>query len=111
MPRHTIDQVQALAYRALRNAGASEAMATSTARALAEAEAQGMPSHGLSRIGQYTTHLRNGRADGNAVPAVVRSRGGAALIDAGPAWPFPPARWRWTRRSRARASMASPSPA
>lgn len=68
---------------ALRAAGASDSMADATARALVRAEAQGLGSHGLSRVGQYTTHLRNGRADGRAVPKVVRQRDGAVLIDAG----------------------------
>ncbi len=58
-------------------------MATTTAHALVAADAQGLASHGVSRIPQYTTHLRNGRADGQAQPKVVKSRGGAALIDAG----------------------------
>ncbi|MCE7876423.1 MAG: Ldh family oxidoreductase, partial [Betaproteobacteria bacterium PRO3] len=34
-------------------------------------------------------HLRNGRADGNAVPQVVRERGGACLVDAGCGLAFP----------------------
>ena len=41
-------------------------MAESTARALVLAEAQGLGSHGLSRVAQYATHLRNGRVDGAA---------------------------------------------
>ncbi|MBP6252245.1 MAG: Ldh family oxidoreductase [Rubrivivax sp.] len=74
---------------ALRTAGASEAMAASTAQALVLAEAQGLGSHGLSRVAQYTTHLRNGRADGQAVPTVARRRGGAILVDAGEGLAFP----------------------
>ena len=61
---------------------------------------------------QYATHLRNGRADGDAVPRVVaraRRRGARRRRAAGSR--FPPARWRSTRRSRARASSASRSPA
>jgi (2R)-3-sulfolactate dehydrogenase (NADP+) len=67
---------------ALRAAGANEAMASATARALVLAEAQGLGSHGLGRMAQYTTHLRNGRVDGNAVPTLRREKGAAALIDA-----------------------------
>lgn len=74
---------------ALRTAGASEAMAASTAQALVLAEAQGLGSHGLSRVAQYTAHLRNGRADGQAVPTVARRRGGAILVDAGEGLAFP----------------------
>jgi (2R)-3-sulfolactate dehydrogenase (NADP+) len=73
----------------LRRAGASEAMALSTARALVLAEAQGLGSHGLSRVPQYATHLRNGRVAGDAVARVVRSKGGAVLVDAGEGLAFP----------------------
>jgi (2R)-3-sulfolactate dehydrogenase (NADP+) len=58
-------------------------MAAATARALVYAEMQGLASHGVQRIPQYATHLRNGRADGAAKPRIVNARGGAVLIDAG----------------------------
>ena len=74
---------------ALQAAGASPAMARSTAKALVMAEAQGIGSHGLSRVAQYSTHLRNGRVAGAAVP-VVRSRHGAAVVvDAAEGLAFP----------------------
>jgi (2R)-3-sulfolactate dehydrogenase (NADP+) len=53
------------------------------------AEAQGQGGHGLSRVAQYATHLRNGRADGAAVAAVLRRKGGALLVDAGEGLAFP----------------------
>jgi (2R)-3-sulfolactate dehydrogenase (NADP+) len=81
--------LQALVQRALREAGAGEAMAASTARALVLAEAQGIGSHGLSRVAQYVTHLKNGRVDAAAVPRVVAQRGGAVLVDAGCGLAFP----------------------
>jgi (2R)-3-sulfolactate dehydrogenase (NADP+) len=77
------------ATRALRDAGANEAMAASTARALVLAQAQGIVSHGLSRVAQYATHLRNGRVDGTAVATVVRSHGAALLVDAKQGLAFP----------------------
>jgi (2R)-3-sulfolactate dehydrogenase (NADP+) len=83
------DEAVRLAAAALRDAGASEAMAQSTARALVLAEAQGIGSHGLSRVAQYATHLRNGRADGNAVAQVVREHGAALLVDAKAGLAFP----------------------
>lgn len=67
---------------ALRAAGANDAMASATARALVLAEAQGLASHGLGRVAQYATHLRNGRVNGNAVPTPRREKGAAVLIDA-----------------------------
>jgi len=87
--RLTREQLELLARRALANAGANAAMAQATARALVEADAQGLASHGVSRIAQYAAHLRNGRADGSAQPRVARAKGGAVLVDAGCGLAFP----------------------
>lgn len=89
MPTLTYSESRDMAQRALANAGASESTARVTARALADAEAQGLSSHGLSRVAQYATHLRNGRADGHAVPVIARERGGAILVDAREGLAFP----------------------
>ena len=89
MAHISMDQARDLVGRALRKAGANEAMATATARALVLAEAQGLASHGLSRVPQYTTHLRNGRADGAAVAVVARRKGAAVLVDARQGLAFP----------------------
>ena len=62
-------------------------------RALVYADAHGLASHGVSRVPQYSTHLRNGRADGDAQPQIVNAKGGTVLVDAYAASPFPPARW------------------
>ena len=82
-------EVQALVSRQLQSAGASIATADCTARALVLAESQGLGSHGLSRVAQYSTHLRNGRANGTAVPQVLKRKGGALLIDAQEGLAFP----------------------
>lgn len=89
MAHISMDQARDLVGRALRKAGANEAMATATARALVLAEAQGLASHGLSRVPQYTTHLRNGRADGAAIAVVARRKGAAVLVDARQGLAFP----------------------
>lgn len=89
MTRLSVQQATALAERALRGAGAGEAMAVCTARALVLAEAQGIVSHGLSRVPQYATHLRNGRADGKALATVARRHGAAVLVDARMGLAFP----------------------
>ncbi len=78
-----IAEVQALVADRLMRAGANESMARSAAHALVLAEAQGLGSHGLSRVAQYAGHLRNGRVNRDAMPAVVGGRGGALLVDAG----------------------------
>jgi (2R)-3-sulfolactate dehydrogenase (NADP+) len=82
MPRASVAELEALATRALAAAGAHADMARATAHALVTAEAQGLASHGLSRVPQYATHLRNGRANGAAIPVVARHRHGAVLVDA-----------------------------
>ena len=77
-----VEELEHVMASALRRSGASESMARATARALAAAEMEGLPSHGASRIPQYCGHVRNGRANGSAVPAVVRDSRAACLVDA-----------------------------
>jgi (2R)-3-sulfolactate dehydrogenase (NADP+) len=71
-----------LIARVLQHAGAHRDMAQATANALVLAQSQGLESHGLSRVSQYATHLLNGRVNGQAIPTVVKRKGGALLIDA-----------------------------
>ena len=81
--------LRSLVSQALQRAGATAAMADSTARALVLAEAQGLGSHGLSRVAQYATHLRNGRVNGAAVAQLLRQHGGALVVDAHEGLAFP----------------------
>jgi len=85
----TLEALHDLAERALARAGANPAMAAATARALVYADAQGLASHGVSRVPQYATHLANGRADGAVEPQVLRAKGGAVLVDARCGLAFP----------------------
>lgn len=78
-----------LATKALQQAGAAPNAAIATARALVAADAQGLASHGVSRVPQYVAHLRLGRVDGLARPSIIRERGGAVLIDAASGFAFP----------------------
>ena len=87
--RLTLPDLRARVQAALTSAGASPGMAANAARALVLAEAQGLGSHGLSRVAQYATHLRNGRVDGSAVARVVRRKGGAIVVDADEGLAFP----------------------
>jgi (2R)-3-sulfolactate dehydrogenase (NADP+) len=82
MARISMDDACARVAASLQAAGANPAMAQASARSLVLAQAQGLASHGLSRVAQYTAHLRNGRVNGAALPGVVKSRGAAALVDA-----------------------------
>ena len=89
MPKLKSRELAELATRALRNAGASQAMAASTVRALLYADTHGLTSHGVSRIPQYAAHLKNGRADGAAIPKVTNKKAAACLIDAHNGLAFP----------------------
>lgn len=89
MSKVSIEQLNTLAGAALMRAGASAAMARSTAAALVTAEAQGLASHGLSRVAQYAGHLRHGRVNGNAEPRVIRAKTAACLVDADEGLAFP----------------------
>ena len=83
MTRLALAEARARVAAALVRAGAHADMAEATADALVLAEAQGLASHGLSRVAQYAVHLRNGRVDGAAMPRVATSRGAVAIVDAG----------------------------
>jgi (2R)-3-sulfolactate dehydrogenase (NADP+) len=82
MPTLTMKDLEDLVIAGLVRAGAGPAMARSTAQALVAAEAEGMASHGLFRVAQYAGHLRSGRVDGAAQPAVVARKPAACLVDA-----------------------------
>ena len=84
-----IENLRQRVASALQAAGAGAAMAESAAAALVLAEMQGLGSHGLSRVAQYATHLRNGRVEGAAVAKVVKSKGAALLVDAAHGLAFP----------------------
>lgn len=87
--RLTLAEAEARVAAALRAAGANDTTAQATAQALVLAEAQGLGSHGFSRVVQYATHLRNGRVNRDAVPRVAQRKGGALLIDAEEGLAFP----------------------
>jgi (2R)-3-sulfolactate dehydrogenase (NADP+) len=82
-----------LACTALERAGANHRMAEAAARHLVRAEAQGLPTHGLSRVPFYCGMVRGGRADGAAQPIMVAERAGACLIDNRDGLPYVSAQW------------------
>ena len=89
MPLIKSDDLRTLVARALTHAGATNAAAASTARALVAADEQGIATHGASRTSHYVGHLRNARVIGDAVPRIAHERGGACLIDAGNGLAYP----------------------
>ena len=82
-----------LGCTALERAGAHSAMAQAAARHLVQAEAQGLPTHGMSRVPFYCSMLRNGRADGSSHPAMVSDRAAACLIDNRDGLPYVSVEW------------------
>ncbi|HKA41954.1 MAG TPA: Ldh family oxidoreductase [Burkholderiales bacterium] len=89
--RCSIEEATRLAARALRRAGASRSMASMTAEALVAAETEGLAGHGLSRVALYAQHLREGRTDGKAKPALLKRKGATCLVDAAGGLAFPAA--------------------
>ena len=82
-----------LAHAALEKAGAHSKMAEAAARHLVQAEEQGLPTHGMSRVPFYCAMLRNGRADGSAQPALVTERAAVCLIDNADGLPYVSVEW------------------
>lgn len=81
-PKLSIDELTQLVATALTRAGASNAMAGATARALVSAEMAELGGHGLSRVQLYAKHVKEGRASGTAEPRIAHEKGAACLIDA-----------------------------
>ncbi len=71
-----------LALAAFAAAGLSEARARPAARALVQAEQDGLPSHGLARVPFYAAQLRSGKVVAGAEPRLVRN-GAVIRVDAG----------------------------
>lgn len=81
-------ELHALAVGALTRSGARAGMAEAAARHLVQAEAQGLPTHGMSRIPVYASMLKTGRSDGRAEPRITTGASGVCLIDNGDALPY-----------------------
>lgn len=83
MPILTLEDVEALAHRALTGSGASAAQADPTARSMRDAEAEGLRNIGLGYLPTYCSHLRCGKVHGSAVPVVDAPDGAVLRVDAG----------------------------
>ena len=81
MPTLTRDTICNTTYRLLCAAGASEKHADTVANHLADANLAGHDSHGLIRIPQYLTEIKEGRLDPIAQPEVVNQSPGMAQIN------------------------------
>ncbi len=87
--RFTIEDLSELALRALQASDVSEDNARTVAEALVAAEADGLASHGISRIPFYAEQAKSGKVDGHAVPSVDLPAKAAVLVDARNGFAFP----------------------
>ena len=74
--------VEDLTRDVLARAGAAAAVADSVARVIRHAEERGQRRRGLGLVPHMVEHLRSGRVDGQAQPAVAVSAPGAVTCDA-----------------------------
>ncbi|MGD8326290.1 MAG: Ldh family oxidoreductase [Sphingomonadales bacterium] len=85
----SLEDAQALAIKALCANKTSEANATSVARALVAAEADGQSGHGLARLSSYTAQARIGKVDGHAIPEVEDIGSSSLRVDGGLGFAYP----------------------
>lgn len=89
MGRMRLAELETLAARAFTRSKTSEANARAVARALVAAEADGLPSHGLSRLAAYCDQAIAGKVDGFATPKVGRPKPAVIAVDAASGFAFP----------------------
>ena len=87
--KYSVSDVHALCTEAFTACKVTSAQAGPTIDALILAEAQGLASHGISRVPMYLAHVTHGRVNPNAVPVVQQQSASAALINADNGFAFP----------------------
>jgi len=87
--RLTTEQLRSLAAAAFERAGAAEPVAALMARVHADADRDGIASHGVARVPGLCAQLRAGRIDGRAVPEVTVLKPGLIVADARGGFPQP----------------------
>ncbi len=83
----TLNDIEDIAYRALKAVGTGEVHAKALAVATAATEADGVASHGLAYIPIYCEHVTCGKVDGQAAPTLDNPRPAALVADAGTGFP------------------------
>ena len=89
MPTLSLAQAERLVIDTLTRCRTEPGNATSVARALVAAEADGLKGHGLSRLPMYAAQAKMGKVDGFAVPKVTRPKPSLLAIDAAHGFAFP----------------------
>lgn len=85
----SLHAARALARAVLVAAGASGPAAEATAEALVAADADGIASHGLSRLPAYADQIRSGKVKGRAEPALEWTSLSTLRVDAREGLAFP----------------------
>ena len=85
----SIDELALLAARALEASNVSADNARVVAEALVAADADGLSSHGVSRIPFYADQAKSGKLDGHAVASVALPAKAAVRVDAQNGFAFP----------------------
>ncbi len=89
MTRYTLSAARELGLRVLGNAGVTAPNAAAVADALVAAEADGLASHGLSRLPAYADQAKAGKVAGAAVPKLTETGPAALMVDACDGFAFP----------------------
>jgi (2R)-3-sulfolactate dehydrogenase (NADP+) len=84
-----LEALEDLASAALIASNTSEANARSVATALVAADADGLASHGVSRVPFYADQAASGKVDGHAVPRLEQHAAAAIRVDAADGFAYP----------------------
>jgi len=87
--RIALDEALAYAAKVLETFGTSVENARITAQALVSAEADGLGTHGLTRLPSYATMVAAGKIDGHAVPKSRQVSASMLAVDAGNGFAYP----------------------
>ncbi|MEK9671302.1 MAG: Ldh family oxidoreductase [Rhodospirillaceae bacterium] len=89
MARVKLDDLHLLAMKALMAANTAESVADDVARALVQADADGVPSHGVSRVPSYAGQAASGKVDGHAVSRLEQTAKASIRVDAMGGFAYP----------------------
>ena len=87
--RFSLEQLHRMVAKALCAHGTAAGNAGHVARALVAAEAEGLTSHGLSRLASYCAQVASGKIDGHAVPTLKQPANAVIIVDANYGFAYP----------------------
>tara|TARA_R110002072_G_scaffold166016_2_gene319248 strand:- start:601 stop:1644 length:1044 start_codon:yes stop_codon:yes gene_type:complete len=85
----TLEELEQLAFKVFLNSNVSENNAAHVVRALVQAEADGVPSHGLSRVPSYADQAKSGKVNGHAIARLEQTATAALRVDANGGYAYP----------------------